>query len=116
MRPYAEAVAPAPLAARVRLFVRLREAQRRAELCEDVRRAFTSRRKELPPRWFYDSRGAELFEEITRLPEYYLTRRERAILLARAGDVASLARPASLVELGAGTSEKTRILLDALPG
>ena len=83
-------------------------------LREDVRRGFTSMPKELPPKWFYDERGSQLFDDITRLPEYYPTRREREILLARAGEIAGLTRAESLVELGSGTSEKTRILLDAL--
>src|SRR5690242_16571141 len=73
-----------------------------------------SRPRELSPRWLYDERGSRLFDEITRLPEYYPTRREREILLAHAGDVARLSQATTLVELGSGTSEKTRILLDAL--
>ncbi len=69
----------------------------------------------LPPKWFYDERGSQLFDQITRLPEYYPTRCERAILAARAGDImADAADPVStLVELGSGTSDKTRLLLDA---
>jgi L-histidine Nalpha-methyltransferase len=70
--------------------------------------------KELPPTWLYDDRGSELFEEITRLPEYYPTRAEREILLRHADDIAQLSAADTLVELGAGTSEKTRVLLDAL--
>jgi len=80
----------------------------------DVRAGFASAPKTLPPKWFYDDRGSELFDEITRLPEYYPTRTERGILLAHAGDVAELTKADTLVELGSGTSEKTRILLDAL--
>ncbi len=83
-------------------------------LREDVARGLTSAPKELPPKWFYDERGSQLFDEITRLPEYYPTRREREILLARADEIASVTRAEALVELGSGTSEKTRILLDAL--
>jgi L-histidine Nalpha-methyltransferase len=83
-------------------------------LREDVARGLTSSPKELPPKWFYDERGSQLFDEITRLPEYYPTRREREILVARAGEIASVTHAESLVELGSGTSEKTRILLDAL--
>jgi L-histidine N-alpha-methyltransferase len=83
-------------------------------LREDVARGLTSVPKELPPKWFYDERGSQLFDEITRLPEYYPTRREREILVARAREIASITGAASLVELGSGTSEKTRILLDAL--
>jgi L-histidine N-alpha-methyltransferase len=80
----------------------------------DVRTGLGSTPKSLPPKWFYDDRGSELFDRITRLPEYYPTRTERAILLAHARDVAELTKADTLVELGSGTSEKTRILLDAL--
>ncbi len=69
--------------------------------------------KELPPKWFYDDVGSQLFDEITRLPEYYPTRRERWILEHHAADVARLSGADTLVELGSGTSEKTRLLLDA---
>ena len=81
---------------------------------EDVRVGLTSTPKELPPKWFYDERGSELFEEITRLPEYYLTDRERVILAEHAGDVALLTAANTLVEPGSGSSEKTRLLLDAM--
>lgn len=70
--------------------------------------------KSLPPKWFYDSVGSELFDQITRLPEYYPTRAEAEILRARAAEIASASRADTLVELGSGTSEKTRMLLDAL--
>jgi len=70
--------------------------------------------KELSPRWLYDERGSQLFDDITRLPEYYPTRREREILEARAQDIARLSGADTLIELGSGTSEKTRLLLDAL--
>ncbi|HKI41363.1 MAG: L-histidine N(alpha)-methyltransferase [Mycobacterium sp.] len=70
--------------------------------------------KSLPPKWFYDTVGSELFDQITRLPEYYPTRAEAEILRARAADVASASQADTLVELGSGTSEKTRMLLDAL--
>jgi len=79
----------------------------------DVQDGLTSRPKTLPPKWFYDDRGSELFDEITRLPEYYPTRTERSILLAHAGDIVAASGADTLVELGSGTSEKTRILLDA---
>ncbi|WP_380281267.1 L-histidine N(alpha)-methyltransferase [Kitasatospora purpeofusca] len=85
-------------------------------LRHDVRTGLTSEPKTLPPKWFYDARGSELFEEITRLPEYYPTRAERAILTARAGEIAAATRARTLVELGSGSSEKTRLLLDALRG
>ncbi len=70
--------------------------------------------KELSPKWLYDERGSELFDEITRLPEYYPTRREREILEARAGEVARASGADTLIELGSGSSEKTRLLLDAM--
>jgi L-histidine N-alpha-methyltransferase len=67
----------------------------------------------LSPKWFYDERGCELFEAITRLPEYYPTRREQEILDENAGTIADLAGADTVVELGSGTSAKTRTLLDA---
>lgn len=79
----------------------------------DVRAGLTAGAKWLPPKWFYDSRGSELFEEITRLPEYYPTRAEREVLAAHAADVAALTGAKTLIELGSGSSEKTRLLLDA---
>jgi L-histidine N-alpha-methyltransferase len=83
-------------------------------LREDVRVGLTATPKELPPKWFYDERGSMLFEEITRLPEYYLTGCERVILGAHARDVARLTAANTLVEPGSGSSEKTRLLLDAM--
>ena len=80
----------------------------------DVRSGLTAMPKTLPPKYFYDARGSELFDEITRLPEYYLTRAETAILQRRAADIAGLSGCESLVELGSGTSAKTRLLLRAL--
>jgi L-histidine N-alpha-methyltransferase len=70
--------------------------------------------KSLPPKWFYDSVGSDLFDQITRLPEYYPTRAEAEILRDRSAEIASASEANTLVELGAGTSEKTRQLLDAL--
>ncbi|MGY3678191.1 L-histidine N(alpha)-methyltransferase [Streptomyces sp. TE33382] len=81
----------------------------------DVLSGLTRHPKTLPPKWFYDAHGSELFEEITRLPEYYPTRAEREILLARAGEIASASGARTLIELGSGSSEKTRHLLDAMP-
>jgi L-histidine N-alpha-methyltransferase len=83
-------------------------------LRHDVEEGLTSSPKSLPPKWFYDSFGSELFDQITRLPEYYPTRAEAQILAAHAADVAATSGADTLVELGSGTSEKTRILLDAL--
>jgi L-histidine N-alpha-methyltransferase len=88
--------------------------QRRREMLAEVRDGLSRRPRELSPKYFYDERGSQLFEEITRLPEYYLTRAEREILLERASDIVADAKPRSLVELGAGSAAKTRILLDAL--
>jgi L-histidine N-alpha-methyltransferase len=83
-------------------------------LAADVRSGLSAQPKSLPPKWFYDARGSELFEQITRLPEYYPTRSEREILHARAGEIAETSGAHTLVELGSGSSEKTRLLLDAL--
>ena len=85
-----------------------------AALRDDVRSGLSVPPRELPPKWFYDERGCELFEQITRLPEYYPTRREREILARQAATIADLAGADTLVELGSGTSEKTRLLLDAM--
>ncbi|WP_169986702.1 L-histidine N(alpha)-methyltransferase [Microbispora sp. H10836] len=86
----------------------------RQALENDVRAGLTSSPKWLPPKWFYDEAGSELFSRITRLAEYYPTRRELEILRRRAVDVAGLSRADTLVELGSGTSEKTVLLLDAM--
>ncbi|MFF4585112.1 L-histidine N(alpha)-methyltransferase [Streptomyces sp. NPDC001388] len=87
-----------------------------AALRADVLQGLTTTPKTLPPKWFYDAHGSELFEQITELPEYYPTRAEREILRDRAGEIAAAARARTLVELGSGSSEKTRHLLDALTG
>jgi L-histidine N-alpha-methyltransferase len=83
-------------------------------LRSDAIAGLTSSPKELPPTWLYDDRGCELFEAITRLAEYYPTRAERSILGVRAQAAADATRADTLVEIGAGTSEKTRLLLDAM--
>ena len=70
--------------------------------------------KTLPPKWLYDENGSELFEKITQLDEYYPTRAERSILAAVAGEIAAATGASTLVELGAGAADKTRLLLDAL--
>ncbi|MEW2619134.1 L-histidine N(alpha)-methyltransferase [Streptomyces sp. NPDC048106] len=85
-----------------------------AALRADVERGLTDDPKWLPPKWFYDARGSELFDRITELPEYYPTRAEREILAARSGEIAAASGARTLVELGSGSSEKTRYLLDAL--
>jgi L-histidine N-alpha-methyltransferase len=83
-------------------------------LRRDVLNGLTQTPKSLPPKWFYDSVGSDLFDQITRLPEYYPTRTEAQILRARSAEVAAASGADTLVELGSGTSEKTRMLLDAL--
>lgn len=83
-------------------------------LCRDVFDGLRKTPKSLPPKWFYDSAGSDLFDQITRLPEYYPTRAEAQILSARSAEIASCTGADTLVELGSGTSQKTRILLDAL--
>ncbi|MFI1680449.1 L-histidine N(alpha)-methyltransferase [Streptomyces sp. NPDC020607] len=85
-----------------------------AALRADVLQGLTRTPKTLPPKWFYDARGSALFEEITTLPEYYPTRAEREILVARAGLIAEITGARTLVELGSGSSEKTRHLIDAM--
>jgi L-histidine N-alpha-methyltransferase len=80
----------------------------------DVRDGLLRARKELPPTYFYDEYGSRLFDEITRLPEYYLTRTEHALLEARAPDIVRACAPRALAELGAGTAGKSRLLLRAM--
>ncbi|WP_262057044.1 L-histidine N(alpha)-methyltransferase [Streptomyces sp. STR69] len=84
-----------------------------AALRADVLEGLTRTPKTLPPKWFYDAHGSELFERITELPEYYPTRAEREILIDRAGEIAAATGARTLVELGSGSSDKTRHLLDA---
>jgi L-histidine N-alpha-methyltransferase len=91
----------------------LHEGQERS-LADDVLDGLTRPFKELPPKHFYDARGAELFDRICELPEYYPTRTERSILQSAAAHIASVTVAAELVELGSGTAAKTRVLLDAL--
>ena len=83
-------------------------------LREDARAGLSATPKVLPPKWFYDECGSELFEKITRLDEYYPTRAERSILAAVAPEIAAATGAATLVELGAGAADKTMLLLDAL--
>ncbi|WP_055569899.1 L-histidine N(alpha)-methyltransferase [Streptomyces atriruber] len=85
-----------------------------AALRADVLHGLTATPKTLPPKWFYDARGSALFEEITTLPEYYPTRAEREILVARADRIAEVTGARTLIELGSGSSEKTRHLIDAM--
>ena len=87
---------------------------RESSLRSDALAGLTATPKSLPPKWFYDAQGSALFEKITELPEYYPTRAERSILRAAAADIARLSQARVLVELGSGSSEKTRLLLSAL--
>ncbi|MFE7168712.1 L-histidine N(alpha)-methyltransferase [Streptomyces sp. NPDC057616] len=87
-----------------------------AALRADVQQGLTGTPKTLPPKWFYDAAGSDLFEQITELPEYYPTRAEREILIARSGEIAAATGARTLIELGSGSSEKTRHLLDAHTG
>ncbi|MET9293931.1 L-histidine N(alpha)-methyltransferase [Streptomyces sp. NPDC003077] len=86
-----------------------------AALRADVTEGLTRTPKHLPPKWFYDARGSALFDRITTLPEYYPTRAEREILRARAAEIAAATGARTLVELGSGSSDKTRHLIRALP-
>jgi L-histidine N-alpha-methyltransferase len=86
----------------------------RQQMVRDVRQGLTRSPKQLSPKYFYDERGSELFEEITQLPEYYLTRAERMLLERRISEIIAAVRPCSLVELGAGSATKTRIILDEM--
>lgn len=86
----------------------------RAALAADVREGLTATPRHLPPKWLYDARGSALFEEITRTPEYYLTRVEASILERVADDLIAELAPAEIVEIGSGSSRKTRLLLEAL--
>jgi L-histidine N-alpha-methyltransferase len=85
-----------------------------AGMAEDVREGLSCPFKELPPKYFYDERGSELFERITELHEYYPTRAERSILDARADEIVAAASPTTLIELGSGSAAKTRCLLESM--
>src|SRR5436305_6606133 len=105
---------PQPVAeAAIRIDSHLSENGQRT-LADDVLDGLTRPFKELPPKHFYDARGAELFDRICELPEYYPTRCERAILEARSDEIVALTGAADLVELGSGTAAKTRLLLRAM--
>jgi L-histidine N-alpha-methyltransferase len=100
--------------AQVEIEVHLPEGGTLAGLAEDVREGLLCPFKELPPKYFYDERGSELFERITELPEYYPTRVERSILEREAPAIVAAASPNTLIELGSGAAAKTRWLLDAM--
>ena len=99
---------------------RLERSLRPGDLDEALRReareGLTATPKRMRSRWIWDARAAELYERIMELPEYYLPGAERSILRQRAGEIAAVSRPRTVVELGSGSSVKTTILLDALPG
>src|SRR3974377_419117 len=84
--------------------------------CDDVLAGLQAEQKRVPPKYFYDEAGSQLFQRITALAEYYLTRTETAILERHAGEIARLIpADAAMIEFGAGSSAKTRILLRAAP-
>ncbi len=93
--------------------VRIPEDWLQGEMREDIRRAFANQPIVFPPRWLYDDHGSDLFDQITRLDDYYPTEAERAILAAKADEIAAITGADTIVELGSGTSDKTRTLLDA---
>jgi dimethylhistidine N-methyltransferase len=103
-----------PMTIPIQIDRRLPEHFFEAALRADVTAGLTSTPKSLPPKWFYDERGSELFNKITLLDEYYPTRAEREILTSRAGEIAAATKATTLVELGSGSGDKTRLLLDAL--
>jgi L-histidine Nalpha-methyltransferase len=92
------------------------ERTRRAAMARDVRAGLTQQPKTLPPKYFYDAVGSKLFERITRLPEYYLTRAEHDLLRTWAAEIMSRAAPGEIVEIGAGSPAKVRRLLVAANG
>ena len=94
--------------------VHLTAADLARELRDDVRAGLSETPKSLPAKWHYDELGSQLFEQITTLDEYYPTRRERQILEARTGEIAAASAADTLIEIGAGFSEKSRILLRGL--
>jgi L-histidine Nalpha-methyltransferase len=101
-------------AEQIAIEVHLPEGGTWAGMAEDVREGLSCPFKELPPKYFYDERGSELFERIAELDEYYPTRAERSILDRRAGEIVAPAGPTTLIELGSGAAAKTRCLLDAM--
>lgn len=114
MSEHHPAEAEGPCRSLVSVEVHLHPDEARRALHQEALTGLCLHPKELSPKWLYDERGSQLFDDITRLPEYYPTRREREILHAHAPEVARLSGADTLIELGSGTSEKTRLLLDAL--
>ena len=103
-----------PLTEQLTLVSHLPPALLAAALRRDVSRGMSSTPRSLPSKWRYDERGSVLFEQVTSLPEYYLTRAEREILVRHAAAVAAACGARTLVELGPGASDKTRLLIEAL--
>ncbi|MBD2258711.1 L-histidine N(alpha)-methyltransferase [Pseudanabaena sp. FACHB-2040] len=103
----------APALRRDRMIIEYLTVAQAAEAGQDVISGLSQTPKSLPPKYFYDDRGSLLFEQITQLPEYYLTRTETAILERSADAIATLTGPCELVELGSGSATKTRLLLNA---
>ena len=104
------------MAAPIEAAVRHESVDAASSFARDIIAGLTARPKRLPPKYFYDETGARLFEQITALPEYYLTRCELEILRERARDIARFfPAPSALVEFGSGSSKKMRILLAAAP-
>ena len=99
---------------RIVLHNRLEDRTSPFRLAEDALHGLTADPKMIPPKYFYDARGSRLFEAITRLPEYYQTRTERAILDRWAPEVVHDLRPGVLIEFGSGSAAKTRALLDSM--
>ena len=99
---------------RIRVDVLLDDSDGRSRLLDETFWSLRQQPKQISPTWLYDEHGSRLFDRITRLPEYYLTRSERVILRAHASEIAAVTGADTLVELGSGTSEKTKLLLDAL--
>jgi L-histidine N-alpha-methyltransferase len=102
--------------ARCRVDARLDPALFLARLARDVRRGLTARPRRLPPKYFYDAAGSALFDRITRLEEYYLTRVEAGLLGTVAPEIVERVGPRDLLELGPGSGDKARPFLDALAG
>lgn len=105
---------PLPTLIQMRVEVFLDEDAANAARRDELVQGLTATHKTLSPMWFYDARGCELYDDITKLDEYYPFRAEREILQARSAEIMALAESNTLVELGSGNSEKTRFLLDAM--
>lgn len=102
-----------PLTAQIEINDLMSSDHLRSRLEHDVRAGFAATPVSIPPKWFYDERGSELFDQITRLSEYYPTEAERQALGAAALEIVELSAADSIVELGSGSSDKTTTILDA---